>query len=210
MEYENFPDYYQRYVWEGKHKLFGYPSDSYPDFKWIKSLEDRFIWLKENYEINHTASIYLIKEMIEWGGSQNGVLQKFNDGCGEVNLYELIDHIAVNIDSPEDAITCALNMPGLGLTYASKLLRFMGPDTYGALDSRIRKALLDNNLLTRIYDGNATSMVRGYLEFLILLNNIKHELESRNINKPACALSGSCSWKPAEIEMALFCWAEDN
>ena len=76
----NFPNYFQTYIWEDKHKLFGYPADSYPDFEWIYSLENRFEWLRNNYIIANTAAIYLIQEMIQWGGSQNGVLQKFDDG----------------------------------------------------------------------------------------------------------------------------------
>lgn len=208
MELTKFPDYYQQYSWNGKHKLFGYPSDSYPDFHWINSLEERFIWLCNNSAKENTASKYLIKEMIEWGGSQSGVLQKFNDRSGEVNLLELVQKIIANLDSPKRAITNSLSMPGLGLTYASKLLRFMKPGKYGALDSRIRGALLRRNLLRKIYDGNLNSMVNGYLEFLELLNNLKSQLEDQRVKKPDCSLSNTGLWRPSEIEMALFRWAE--
>jgi hypothetical protein len=200
----NFPMYYMEYSWEGKHKLFGYPADSFPDFSWIKSLEKRFNWLRENCEVSNTASIYLIREMIEWGGSQNGVLQKFSDGCGEVNLYLLIREVIRNLDEPENAIRCALAFPGLGLTYASKLLRFMRPEVYGALDSRIRRALLNQNLLPIIYDGNLNSMITGYLDFLTLLNHLNNQLQKQAIRKPDCNLSGTGIWRPSEIEMALF------
>ena len=88
MELNEFPDYYEQYNWNGKHKLYGYPEDIYPEFSWISSLESRFIWLRDNSKNHRTASKYLVQEMIEWGGSQNGVLQKFNDGTGEVNLYK--------------------------------------------------------------------------------------------------------------------------
>ena len=119
--------------------------------------------------------------MIEWGGSQSGVLQKFNDGSGEVNLLELVQEIIANLDSSERAITKSLSLPGLGLTYASKLLRFMKPEKYGALDSRIRGALLRRNLLRKINDGNLNSMVNGYLKFLELLNNLKSKLEDQRV-----------------------------
>ena len=208
MELTRFPDYYQQYSWNGKHKLFGYPSDSYPDFQWINSLEMRFIWLCNNSVEQNTASKYLIQEMIEWGGSQNGVLQKFNDGSGEVNLLELIQEIIANLDSPERAITNSLSLPGLGLTYASKLLRFMKPEKYGALDKRIRDSLLTRNLLRKINDGNSNSMVNGYLEFLKLLNNLKSQLEDQRVKKPDCSLSNTGLWRPSEIEMALFCLAD--
>lgn len=210
MELKFFPDYYKRYSWDGKHKLFGYPPDSYPDFRWISSLEKRFLWLRENSRIKNTASKYLIQEMIEWGGSQNGVLQKFNDGSGEANLLELVQQVIVNLDEPEAAISSALKFPGLGLTYASKLLRFMEPEKYGALDSRIRNALLKNNLLSKINDGSIKSMTNGYLEFLGLLKGLARDLERQKIVKPICNLSNSSSWNASQIEMALFCWAENE
>ena len=208
MELNSFPDYYKEYSWNGKHKLFGYPEDSYPNFQWINSLEKRFIWLRDNSENKKTASRYLVQEMIEWGGSQNGVLQKFNDGCGEVNLYQLIQNTIINLDEPNKAIEGALSLPGLGLTYASKLLRFMKPEKYGALDSRIRGALLQQNLLPRIHDGNTNSMVQGYVNFLGILNELQSQLEEQKINKPDCSLSRGGNWKPSEIEMALFSWAD--
>lgn len=208
MELTRFPDYYQEYSWSGKkHKLFGYPSDSYPNFQWINSLEKRFNWLCNNSVKQNTASKYLIQEMIEWGGSQNGVLQKFNDGSGEVNLLQLVQEIIANLDFPERAIKSSLLLPGLGLTYASKLLRFIKPEKYGALDSRIRGALLKRNLLRKILDGNSNSMVNGYLEFLKLLNDLKSQLENQRVKKPDCSLSNTGLWRPSEIEMVLFRWA---
>ncbi|MCX5805307.1 MAG: hypothetical protein NT010_04455 [Proteobacteria bacterium] len=208
LKLTRFPDYYQQYSWNGKHKLFGYPADSYPDFHWIDSLEKRFIWLRNNSLEQNTASKYLIQEMIEWGGSQNGVLQKFNDGSGEINLLQLVQEIIANLDAPQRAITSSLSLPGLGLTYASKFLRFMAPEKYGALDSRIRGALLKRNLLRKINDGHINSMVDGYLEFLKLLNNLKGRLEKQQIKKPYDNLSNSGLWRLSEIEMALFRWAE--
>ncbi|MDP1666160.1 MAG: hypothetical protein Q8L79_13695 [Methylobacter sp.] len=209
MDLTKFPDYYKNYNWDGKHKLFGYPTDKYPNFSWMASLETRFIWLRNNSESSNTASQYLLKELIEWGGSQNGVLQKFNDGSGEINLCDLIQDVIRNLENPEGAITAALAFPGLGLTYASKLLRFMKPEKYGALDFRIRAALLTQSVLPRIYDGNLNSMVRGYLNFLQILNDLKSQLEEQEIKKPDCSLSTTNFWRPSEIEMALFRWAEE-
>jgi hypothetical protein len=127
IDYSKFPEYYENYVWSGKHKLFGYPPDAFPEFRWIASLEHRFAWVVRNYPANNSASKYLLREMIEWGGSQNGVLQKFNDGCGEVNLFTIIHEVVNNLSDPSRAISSALGLPGFGLAYASKLLRFMQP-----------------------------------------------------------------------------------
>lgn len=183
-DYEKFPEYYRRYSWYGKHKLFGYPPDTFPQFRWIASLEERFAWVVDNIPDNKSASKYLLQEMIEWGGSQNGVLQKFNDASGEVNLYEIMGCIIDGLSDPKEAISCALQLPGLGLTYASKLLRFMRPEVYGALDSRIRKALYQEGKLPKIFDGNVKSMVSGYMLFVKLIHMIRDELESNGIKNP--------------------------
>jgi hypothetical protein len=207
IDYSKFPQYYKNYIWSGKHKLFGYPPDAFPEFFWIASLENRFAWVVRNYSANNSASKYLLQEMIEWGGSQNGILQKFNDGCGEVNLFIMLQEVVNNLSDPKRAISSALGLPGLGLTYASKLLRFMQPELYGALDLKIRKALASKEKLTRIFDGNHNSMVSGYVEFVRLLQEIKEKLKTKDIRKPACGLSDGGTWRASEIEMALFCWA---
>lgn len=207
MDYNRFPEYYMNYSWSGKHKLFGYPPDAFPEFRWISALEKRFEWVVNNYAVNNSASKYLLQEMIEWGGSQNGVLQKFNDGSGEVNLFGVMQDIISSLATPRQAMSAALRIPGLGLTYASKLLRFMKPDTYGALDARIRRALQHEGLLPPIHDGNINSMVSGYVAFLELLDEIKVQLHANEIRKPICHLSDNGIWKASEIEMALFHWA---
>jgi hypothetical protein len=210
FDYVKLPEYYKNYRWSGKHKLFGYPPDTFPEFLWIASLEKRFAWVVSNYSANNSASKYLLQEMIEWGGSQNGILQKFNDGCGEVNLFKVLREIVSNLSDPQKAISSALRLPGLGLTYASKLLRFMQPEMYGALDAKIRKALNSKERLARIYDGNHESMVSGYVEFVGLLQEIKKNLKTKGIKKPACGLSKDGTWRASEIEMALFCWANSR
>lgn len=206
--------YFQGFQWSDKHKYFGFPADSYPDFCWISSLEKRFDWLRGNYIIEKTSSIYLFREMIQWGGSQNGVLQKFDDRLGETDLYDLMSATIKNLPVPADAISSALDIPGMGLTYASKLLRFLDPDNYGALDSRVRDALNKRaNVLPKIYDGNANSMIKGYVAFQSLLNSHKTNLETGNVIRPQCLLavgSGRTAWRTADIEMALFQWAGTN
>jgi hypothetical protein len=69
-------------------------------FSWIASLEKRFGWVVNNFSVNDSSSKYLLLEMIEWGGSQNGVLQKFNDYS--VLLPYTIDlSIYADIDDPD-------------------------------------------------------------------------------------------------------------
>jgi len=210
-----FPDYFKSYQWRDKHHLYGYPADCFPEFQWIKSLETRFLWQRENYAAKQTASVYLLKEMLQWGGGQNGVLQKFEDQQGEVNLLQLIEGVVNNLGTPSEAIANALLLPGMGLTYASKLLRFLSPEEYGALDSRLRRALGERikGQLPTIYDGNVGSMRKGYEAFLSYLSELKAQLESKSIVRPMCSLprgTTQTGWRAADIEMALFCWAESG
>ena len=210
-----FPDYFRTYSWNAKHVLYGYPADAYSKFEWISSLERRFNWLRLNCKSDNTASIYLIKEMIQWGGSQNGTLQKFEDGIENDNLQTLMLETICNLESPDKAISSALNFPGMGLTYASKMLRFLDPERYGALDSRIRNALAEKipGILPVINDSSKTSMVNGYVEFTKYVNEIKTQLNEANICRPKCELPigfGKTHWRSADIEMALFGWASSN
>lgn len=211
-----FPEYFRNYSWKDKHHLYGYPADCYGDFAWISSLEVRFKWLRLNHATANTASIYLVREMIQWGGSQNGVLQKFDDGLGEVNLYEAVDRIIAGLSSPEKAIAAALGIQGMGLTYASKVLRFLDPENFGALDSRIRGALeaeAPEAKMPKIYDSNTKSRINGYKAFIDYIEILKGQLDVEKIPRPDCALPlGSCAtgWRAADIEMALFKWAEST
>ncbi|MEF8735725.1 MAG: hypothetical protein V5B35_03690 [Candidatus Accumulibacter necessarius] len=209
-----FPEYFISYEWNGKHALYGYPSDTFSQFEWILSLEKRFSWLRENCKSSRTSSLYLIREMIQWGGSQNGVLQKFDDRLGEVNLVLAIEGTISKINDPTQAIQSALAIPGMGLTYASKMLRFFDPNKYGALDSRVRSALTkhvsDAGIPKKIHDGNAVSMTNGYVAFVRYLESLQKALESDRVNRPPCSLPkgpGETGWRAADIEMALFCWA---
>lgn len=209
---KKFPEYYRSYSWDAKHSLYGYPADAYSKFEWISSLEGRFHWLRLHCKSDNTASIYLLKEMIQWGGSQNGTLQKFEDGIEQHNLQQLMLNTVSNLGSPDKAISAALKFPGMGLTYASKMLRFLDPERYGALDSRIRKAFGDKipGTLPKIYDSLDQSMVNGYVAFTKYMNDIKAQLDAANICRPKCELPlgvGSAQWRSADIEMALFGWA---
>ena len=83
----------------------------------------------------------------------------------------------------------------------------MKPEMYGALDSKIRKALKRDGRLPNIFDGIQNIMVSGYVNFVGLLQEIKDRLEREGIKKPACHLSNDDTWRASEIEMALFSWA---
>jgi hypothetical protein len=212
LDLEKFPDYFRSYHWQAKHSLYGYPADISPKFEWMLSLEKRFSWLRINCEVESTSAIYLLKEMIQWGGSQSGTLQKFEDGLEQHNMRNLVLETVTNLKDPEKAIAAALKFPGMGLTYASKMLRFFDPEHYGAIDSRIRKALLERepSVLPKIYDSSNSSMVAGYVAFTKYVDRLKAQLEASEITRPTCDFPlglGSTQWRSADVEMALFGWA---
>jgi len=215
LDLQKFPDYFRSYYWQGKHSLYGYPADSYPNFEWMVSLERRFNWLSRHCEIQGIAAILLLKEMIQWGGSQNGALQKFEDGIERHHLQQLVLETVTNLQFPDKSISAALEFPGMGLTYASKMLRFFYPENYGALDSRIRKKLIkcEPSVLPTIHDSSSSSMVAGYVAFTSYITHIKTQLNATGIVRPECALPpgvGSAQWRSADIEMALFGWASSD
>jgi hypothetical protein len=209
----NFPERFKAYFWEDKHPRHGYPADQFPNFEWIASLERRFAWLRRNCQTRQTAAIYLIEEMMHWGGTQSRSLQRLRDGLGEFHLQPALQAVIGHLDEPARAIESALKIPGFGLTYASKLLRFLDPDRFGALDSRIRAALYADApaVLPVIHDSNPASMARGYIAFTTHLATLKAAFIAEGIERPTCALpkdaNGTTHWRAADIEMALFSWA---
>lgn len=204
LDLNEIPELYKRYRWSDRHSLWGYRPDEFPDFDWISSLERRFANLP-NASVE--APVYLIREMIHWGGSQNGVLEKFELQLGTYNLTDAFKRVQAALPTPEHAISAALEIPGIGLSYASKLLRFLCPETYGALDSQIRQFLLagpkENWVIRKIYDGKKSSMVKGYVDFIEYLAEWKISLEDAAISRPG-AVDTRLSWRASDIEMALF------
>lgn len=212
LDLNKIPQYFCEYSWNSKHSLYGYPADMYDQFEWIVSLERRFEWLKNNCEKENTASFYLIKEMIQWGGSQNGTLQKFEENLGKYNLHQLMLDTLSSLTSREKSIATALQFPGMGLTYASKMLRFLDPEHFGALDNRIRNAFKEKlpDVLPTIFDSSHQSMITGFAAYTKYIETIKNQLNGERIMRPKCALpigANETHWRAADIEMALFAWA---
>ena len=61
-----------------------------------------------------------------------------------------------------------------------------------------------------VYDGNNPSMERGYVWYIQYLQNLQQQLDAQRILRPACALplgQSPSGWRIADIEMALFTWA---
>jgi len=206
----DFPSYFRSYAWSNvNHFSCGYPGDRYPDFPWIKSLEERGARIVGQAIITASPTGF-VREILSWGAGKNDPSMKFEAGLGNIALIALIQDVVTHIEVPRLAITAALKIPGFGLTYASKLLRFLRPDIYASLDSRIRASLLKANLLPKIHDSYDNSMIEGYVSFVSLCTDLCHQLEQQGIHRPACDLPVSAlqtAWRVADLEMALFAWS---
>lgn len=204
------PGFFQRYHWEKNHQIYGYPADTFPGFNWIKSLEERGAWLAAQSTIT-VAPTNLIRELLDWGEGANSPRTKFEAGLGNVSLLELFRPVVAELHNPAQAIRNAMAIPGCGLTYGSKLLRFLCGDMHASLDNRIRDALLKEGLLPVIRDSNKKSMVDGYVTFLEIIGGLISRLESEGIARPQCQLPkgmNKTGWRVADVEMALFAWAD--
>jgi hypothetical protein len=204
---QDFPLLLSTYKWDFHHAAFGWPPDCLDTgFPWIVALERQF---EAALEHNAIPPLSLVTEMILWAGNQQNVLGKFSRSLREDDYGSLIREVITKLDNPRLALESALAIKGFGLTYASKLLRFCRPSMYGALDSRIRKAL--GSGLRRIYDGNPHSMCMGYEEYLGRIHEYQRELTEFGVVRPGYGSRGaSVHWRAAEVEMALFGWASSQ
>lgn len=205
------PAYFEQYNWVKHHGVYGYPADTFPTFRWVKSLEERGAWFVSKADLKD-APTHFLRELLDWGGGA-GPRMKFEAGLGNVSLLERIQKVVANIENPTLAIQHAMRLPGFGLTYGSKLLRFLDGDRHASLDSRIRGALLAEGLLARITDASTPSRISGYVSFLGLISKLTSGLEQAGIDRPDCDLPRGKSptgWRVADVEMALFAWAEHS
>jgi len=203
---KDFPALLHQYSWDANHAAFGWPPDTLANgFAWIVSLEERFAEAAERGDL----PVQRVAELILWGGNQNNILRNFSQGIRDNNEYDILSRRVIDqLDNPGEAIQAALAFRGLGLAYASKLLRFCRPSVYGALDGRIRTRLGGN--LPTIRAGNIILMQTGYLAFLRITDSYKQVLREHQIIRPAYGPRGSSlDWTVAEVEMALFAWASN-
>ncbi|MCU9528074.1 hypothetical protein [Pseudomonas mosselii] len=136
---------------------------------------------------------------------------KFEAGLGNVALLDILRQVIASIDDPGEAIRAALQIPGFGLTYASKLLRFLRPEIHASLDRRIRLAMHKSGMLPKIHDSYDGSMIDGYVAFQAMCMDLCAQLKTGGIQRPKCTLCPGpepTGWRVADVEMALFAWAD--
>ena len=90
-----------------------------------------------------------------------------------------------------------------GVTYGSKTLTFMRPSDYAILDTWIRGALV--HVIPRIRDGNASSVVKGYVSYLDCCRALQ-----RNVSAPSPVATTNDRWRIADIGQGLFEFARSG
>jgi hypothetical protein len=179
----------------------------------MSSLERRFDWVRKNINKGIETPIYLIRELLHWGDGSQGVAQRLELSLGDVCVRDLLIRLVSCLDEDERddarAFTIAQEFPGYKEVYASKLLRFLDPENYGAFDSRIRKS---KNSYKPPF--NFTGKKKDhYVEYLLYLRNKRDELNRRGEAyqiSPEIKLFSFVEtgrWCAAHVEMALFAYA---
>lgn len=222
-----FEEELHKYRWEGSfHKKLGREPDKWPEFKWIRDIERRTHGeLSENGHLSRDCAI----EIIKWGtGGRHGPLNIANNindweertQCAYTKKKEiptvLENHRDIVNGVGEAYLELAIhkkNIKGLGLTYFSKILRFMNPDKFGARDAKFLSSLFKKGW--KDANGNTFSLNLGHYE--------DRKAEARAYGRFCWVLQVLAAyqnrigllddgkekrkWRAADIEMSLFGFA---
>jgi hypothetical protein len=127
-----------------------------------------------------------------WGGSRNigNNFMRSNAGkldCIRHQFLKSLQHLEAGQD--KEAIKSLTALTGLGVSYASKHLKFLSPDKAVVLDSLIERGL-----------GYKQS-ANGYVEFV---NQCRQWAKLLNNNKIHCKRTTEGEWRVSDVEMAVF------
>ena len=104
-------------------------------------------------------------DIADWGGNQHGVKQRMQSNNTRDQVKRATSLAIKQLDDhPAGAMWAIAAVNHWGVAYGSKTLTFMRPSDYAILDSWIRGALV--HVVPRIRDGNASSVVKGYVSYL--------------------------------------------
>ncbi len=151
-----------------------------------------------------TARLF-IEETIMWGGSQHDLLGSFRraNPVGQALLAPVVTRVVeacCGRPSTEHSVRAgfkvAREIPYVGYTYASKLLRFLDPDEFPAVDRRIHEALLKPS-------GFLTATNTSYVAWQRYVVAKRDELRAHSEAAPGFP------WTAARVEMVAFQIATD-
>ena len=139
----------------------------------------------------------------EWGGNQHGIKQRMQSENTPDQVKRATSLTITQLDDPAGAMWAIASVNHWGVAYGSKTLTFMRPTEYGILDSWIQKALV--HVIPRIRDGNANSVVKGYVSYL----KCCRELQT-NVAAPPPVATTNGQWRIADIGQGLFEFAKSG
>ena len=249
----DFPCLYRSYSWESR--SCGWEKDTYQDgFPSILRLEMQLSGETEHitpYD-THSAgfldiirqfsgkteriSLYDIKSVKQWGCPKGTSRQSIeNTYIKEESFFQelgerLSDVSLIERDPGNPAGVLAESVSGVGPTYAGKVLRFVLPAQYGAIDSRQVRVFGEDNLSNNphqwlplramerrtgweIESTDEHGWHRGYGIWIDILRYLGLKLREKDIKCPHPprfvdeGLRDSGVWTCADVEMALFAYA---
>ena len=138
-----------------------------------------------------------VKKVCAWGGYSGisgRVLKRNSSAEIAKNVNAAISKLSSSPPDLVGALKAMMEIKGLGLSFASKHMRFLFPEYCPVLDS-----VLSNRLLFELSPD-------GYKLFSTACKDISHELNGANI---ICPFPGKSSWRPSDVEAALYAWANE-
>ena len=133
-----------------------------------------------------------VRMVVGWGGDGfvgTNFMNLNAKRLSEVHREFLYCDAALKNNDLAGAIKIMKGVPGLGISYASKLLKFLAPDQAVVLDSHIETRLGYKRTL------------EGYLEFA---SNCRGWADVLNTNGTKCSRSPAGTWRVSDVEMAIF------
>jgi hypothetical protein len=131
-----------------------------------------------------------IYEVHKWGGDRYNTYKAVQENALPAHYLAAMDSLRNEPNRVDKALACLQVIPQLGISYASKHLRFLSPEFCSILDSNVAKIFR--------YDQTA----EGYQQLCQDSLEAAKILEKRNIQNPMGRLNGR--WFAADIEMAIF------
>lgn len=209
---------FQRYRWRGRFHERVLDTNSGPfaadslshGWPFIAHLEERGRGLAETVgagrPLDEQEAREFIAEVIMWGGSQRGLLGRFRRGnpATVTQVAPLLRAVVkaclkreLVTGDVEQALDLAMQIRFIGQTYGSKLLRFIDPARFPAIDSRI-------NAFYGTRVGLARDPARGYGQWWSLVGSKTAQLSQQGEAVPGAP------WTAARVEMAAFQFASER
>jgi len=141
----------------------------------------------------HSELAEFVRRVCQWGGYAGvaGRVLKHNSPDSLRDAFTLANaYLAGTKPRITDALTSLRDLHGLGLSFASKHLRFLCPEYCPVFDQVLRDALC--------YTYNSA----GYTKFAIDCRVVADALISASAPNPW--LGRDCNWRAADVEAALF------